>query len=80
MSESSDHQPMSGRASIHNVERCKLLANGLQLVAVCILFATIVAPLFNPAPANSLWSYVCMGGLASLFEIAAMHVIGYVKP
>ncbi len=31
------------------VERCKLLAGGCQLIAIGVLAAAIVAPIFNPA-------------------------------
>ena len=63
-------------------ERCKLLASGCQLIAIGVLAAAIVAPIFNTALHPGFWTRVGGGTAAAMIELLALRIMGYmsVKP
>lgn len=61
------------------VERFKMMANGLQVIALGILGAAIIAPLFNPALKPSFLVRAGGGVVAGLVELLALRVIGYIS-
>ena len=58
-------------------ERFKMLAGGAQLVAIGMLAAAIVAPIFNPALQPSIAAKVGGGAVAALMELLAWHLMAY---
>lgn len=61
------------------VERLKMVANGLQVIALGIMAAAIIAPLFNPALKPGMLVRVGGGQVAGLIEVLALRVIGYIS-
>ena len=61
------------------VERCKLLAGGCQLIAIGVLAAAIVAPIFNPALHPGFWTRVGGGAAAAVIELLALRIMGYMS-
>ena len=60
-------------------ERCKLLAGGCQLIAIGMLAAAIVAPIFNPALHPGFWTRVGGGAAAAVIELLALRIMGYIS-
>ncbi len=58
-------------------ERFKMLASGAQLVAIGILVASIVAPIFNAALKPNAMAEMGGGGGAALIELLAWRLMGY---
>ncbi len=61
-------------------ERFKMLASGAQLVAIGILVASIIAPIFNPMVIPSILTKIGGGMAVALIELLAWHVMGYAVP
>ncbi|MGI3776713.1 MAG: hypothetical protein ACRYGC_05390 [Janthinobacterium lividum] len=61
------------------VERCKLLAGGCQLIAIGVLAAAIVAPIFNPALHPGFWTRIGGGASAAVIELLALRIMGYMS-
>lgn len=58
-------------------ERCKMLASGTQLIAIGVLVAAVIAPVFNTTLHPTLWTRVA-GGLAfAAIELLALRILGY---
>jgi hypothetical protein len=60
-------------------ERRKMLANACQVIALGILAAAIVAPVFNPLLRPSILTRVAGGLVAGLVELLALRLIGYIS-
>lgn len=58
-------------------ERFKMLAGGAQLVAIGLLVASIIAPIFNPMVTPSILTKIGGGMAVALIELLAWHVMGY---
>ena len=58
-------------------ERFKMLASGAQLVAIGIVVASIVGPLFNPLVKPGTLAKVGGGIAAAFIELLAWHLMGY---
>lgn len=58
-------------------ERFKMLASGTQLVAIGIVVASIVGPLFNPLVKPGTLAKVGGGIAAAFIELLAWHLMGY---
>ena len=58
-------------------ERFKMLASGTQLVAIGIVVASIVGPLFNPLVKPSALAKMGGGIAAAFIELLAWHLMGY---
>ena len=56
-----------------SIERFKMMANGLRIIALAILAAAIIAPLFNPALKPRFLARVGGGVVAGLIEILALR-------
>lgn len=67
------------RAAI-KAERFKMLAGGTQLIAVGVLGASFIAPIFNSAQQFSLLLAAGGGVTAALIEFAAWLLMGYGVP
>ena len=61
------------------MERCKLLAGGCQLIAIGVLAAAIVVPIFNPALHPGFRTRVGGGAAAAVIELLALRIMGYVS-
>ena len=61
------------------MERCKLLASGCQLIAIGVLAAAIVAPIFNPALHPGFWTRIIGGAAAAMIELLALRIMGYMS-
>ena len=61
------------------LERCKLLASGCQLIAIGVLAAAIVAPIFNPALHPGFWTRIGGGAAAAVIELLALRIMGYIS-
>ena len=62
------------------VERFKMLAGGVQLIAVGVIGASIVAPLFNPSMHPTPATVVAGGSMAAVVELLAMRIMSYISP
>lgn len=67
------------RAAI-KAERFKMLAGGTQLIAVGVLGASVIAPIFNNAQRFSLLLAGCGGLTAGALEMVAWALMGYGVP
>ncbi len=61
-------------------ERFKMLASGVQLVAIGLLVASIIASIFNPMVTPSILTKIGGGMAVALIELLAWHVMGYAVP
>ena len=61
-------------------ERFKMLAGGTQLIAVGVLGASVIAPIFNNAQQFSLLLAGGGGVTAGLIEVAAWLLMRYAVP
>ena len=62
----------------HTEERLKLAASGLQLLALALFGAGLLAPLFNSALTDPLWAKAVISILAGLAESAAFKALRYI--
>jgi hypothetical protein len=71
-----------GRTDDHlvQVERFKMMAGGCQLIAIGVLAAAVVAPIFNPSLHPDFWTRVGGGAVASFMELLALRIMGYISP
>ncbi|WP_215767214.1 hypothetical protein [Gluconobacter cerinus] len=69
--------PRPPNSTQHITERVKLFASGCQSLALAILGAGIVAPLFTGA-AVPMWQRLAAALAAAAFEIAAWTLLGYI--
>lgn len=69
----------TGRLDVR-LERCKMLAGGVQLVAIGVFAAAIVAPSFNPSLHPTAATVGVGGLLAALIELLALRIMGYISP
>lgn len=67
------------RAAI-KAERFKMLAGGTQLIAVGVLGASVIAPIFNNAQRFSVLLAGAGGASAALIELVAWWLMGYAVP
>ena len=58
-------------------ERCKLMAGGCQLIAIGVLGAAVVAPIFNPALHPGVGTRAFGGLAAAMIELLALRILGY---
>ena len=58
-------------------ERFKMLAGGAQLIAIGMLAAAIVAPIFNSGLRPSVLAKMGGGASAAIIELIAWHLMGY---
>ena len=58
-------------------ERFKMLAGGVQLVAIGVWAAAIIAPLFNAVLTPGPFAKMGGGVTAALIELLAWHLMGY---
>ena len=58
-------------------ERFKMLAGGAQLIAIRMLAAAIVAPIFNSGLRPSVLAKMGGGVSAAIIELIAWHLMGY---
>jgi hypothetical protein len=64
--------------AVHS-ERRKMLANACQVIALAILAAAIVAPVFNPSLRPSIITRLIGGIVAGGIEVLALRIIGYIS-
>jgi hypothetical protein len=64
--------------AVHS-ERRKMLANACQVIALAILAAAIVAPVFNPSLRPSIVTRLFGGIVAGFIELLALRIIGYIS-
>ena len=69
----------TGRPDVR-LERCKMLAGGVQLLAIGVFAAAIVAPSFNPDLHPTTTTVGAGGLLAALIELLALRIMGYISP
>lgn len=62
----------------HVEERVKLGASGLQLVAIALVGAAYIAPIFNPGLGAPVGITAAAAGIAALLEGAAMILLRYI--
>jgi len=62
------------------LERFKMLAGGIQLIAVGIIGASIVAPFFNPSMKPTSTTVIAGGVVAAAIELLAMRIMSYMSP
>jgi len=62
------------------LERVKMLANALQVIALGIFLAAVIAPMFNSALKLSFFSRIAGAVAAGAIEAVALHVVGYISP
>ncbi len=62
------------------LERFKMLAGGIQLIAVGVIGASIVAPFFNPSMEPTSASVIAGAAMAALIELFAMRIMSYISP
>jgi hypothetical protein len=62
------------------LERFKMLAGGIQLIAVGVIGASIVAPSFNPSMKPSSTTVIAGAAMAAMIELLAMRVLSYMSP
>ena len=62
----------------HKEERNKLLAGGLQLLALALFGAGLIAPLFNGALNAPLWMKIITVLVAAISEGAAFIALRYI--
>lgn len=62
------------------LERFKMLAGGIQLIAVGVIGASIVAPFFNPSMKPTSTSVIAGGVVAAAIELLAMRIMSYMSP
>lgn len=67
------------RAAV-KAERFKMLAGGTQLIAVGVLGASVIAPIFNNAQRFSVLFAAAGGTAAALIELVAWWLMGYAVP
>ena len=58
-------------------ERFKMLAGGAQLIAIGLLAAAIVAPIFNSGLRPSVLAKMGGGVAAAIIEVIAWRIVGY---
>lgn len=58
-------------------ERFKMLAGGAQLIAIGMLAAAIVAPIFNPSLKPTTFAKMGGGAAAAIIELIAWHLMSY---
>jgi hypothetical protein len=61
------------------VERCKLLASACQVIAITLLAAAVLAPLFNPSLTTSFWMRLAGGAAVAPIELLALRILGYIS-
>lgn len=57
--------------------RFKMLAGGTQVIAIGLLAAAILAPIFNSSIKEDIFTKMGGGVSAALFELIAWHLMGY---
>ena len=62
------------------LERFKMLAGGIQLIAVGIIGASIVAPFFNPSMKPTSTTVIAGAAMAAVIELLAMRMMSYISP
>ena len=62
----------------HTEERLKLMAAGLQNVALAIGVGTLLTPMLNPAFAISLPGQIAAGLIAGVIEVLALYALGFI--
>ncbi len=62
----------------HTEERLKLMATGLQNVALAIGVGTLLTPMINPAFAISLPGKIVAGLIAGATEVLALYALGFI--
>ena len=65
-------------AAKHSEERLKLAAGGCQLIAIALVGAAYIAPMFNTSLGASIWVTAAAAGVAALLEGVAMKLLGYI--
>jgi hypothetical protein len=70
--------PNDDDPAVHS-ERRKMLANALQVIALGILAAAIIAPVFNPGLQPGFVTRFCGGLVAGGIELLALRLIGYIS-
>ncbi len=58
-------------------ERFKMLAEGVQVIAIGMLVAAILAPIFNPSIKEDIPAKMGGGVSAAIIELIAWHLMGY---
>lgn len=66
--------------SIVRLERFKMLAGGIQLIAVGVIGASIVAPFFNPSMNPTSTTVIAGAAMAAVIELLAMRIMSYISP
>jgi hypothetical protein len=62
----------------HTEERLKLMAGGLQNIALAVVVGAFLTPLLNPAFAISLGGKVLAGVTAGIAELLALYLLGLI--
>lgn len=75
-----DIPKQKSRKAAVQAERFKMLAGGTQLIAVGVLGASVIAPIFNNAQRFSLLLAGCGGLTAGVLEMVAWALMGYAVP
>ena len=60
-------------------ERCKMVANGCQTIAITVVVGAIFAPMFNSALHPGPWARIGGGVAAAVIELLALRVMGYIS-
>ena len=69
---------MRTRHPKHTEERIKLAASGLQLLAIALVGAAFIAPMFNSSLGAPAWITAPAAFVAALLEGAAMIILRYI--
>ncbi len=62
----------------HTEERLKLLANGLQNIAVAMFVGVLLTPLINPAFVVTWGQTIAATAMMSVLELLALYLLGLI--
>ena len=62
----------------HTEERLKLLANGLQNIAIAMFVGVLLTPLINPAFVVTWGQTIAATAMMSVLELLALYLLGLI--